>query len=642
MARNVADIRNIAVCGHGSSGKTTLVDQLLVKTGAVNGHPSVDAGTSICDFDEEEKHHKHSIEATVVHFDHDGKHFNVIDTPGYPDLIGADDRRAAGGRHGPDRDRRPRRHQGQHPPRLAGSGRRRPGPHPLHHQARHRQHRLPAARSTRSRKCSAPAVRCSTCRSATGTNSRASSARSTSAQRHRRCADRSGRASARRCSSRSSKPTKQSWRSTSRARCPRKEELDRLTVQAVAAGTLTPIVCVSTKTGVGIDELLDVLAQCRAAAVGGRAQGQQGRRRRHAQARPGRPAGGPGVQDPDRSVRAAAEFHPRLLRHAQEGQHVDSPGPSQGHQDRPAARRCRPTRPTNVDEAGPGRHRGGGQVRRAAHRHVAGRGGTAADRSSRRRWSAWPSRPRPAATKPSSPARCTKSPKKTARPPEHDAGDQGNGAHRHERAASDAAPRAAQAPRQGRGRDQGAEDSLPRNDPGQRRGKLPAQEADRAAPASSAKSTSACIPFPKAPSPRNSPPRTVSRSSRSTHYHEKNNFLWVDTVVGGTIPGNFMPAIEKGFLERINRRRDRRLSGAERLRRGPLRQRPPGRLERNGVQDRRPARRSPRCSKKRGRACWSRWSSSRSPCPSTTWATFPATSRAAAVRWSAWTRPAAA
>ena len=88
MARNVEDIRNIAVCGHGSSGKTTLIDHLLVKTGAASGQPSVDAGTSICDFDEEEKHHKHSVESTVVHFDHGGKRFNLIDTPGYPDLIG--------------------------------------------------------------------------------------------------------------------------------------------------------------------------------------------------------------------------------------------------------------------------------------------------------------------------------------------------------------------------------------------------------------------------------------------------------------------------------------------------------------------------------------------------------------------------
>ncbi|MGI9427930.1 MAG: elongation factor G [Bythopirellula sp.] len=88
MTRNVADIRNIAVCGHGGSGKTTLVDQLLVASGAVTSKPSVDAGTSICDFDEEEKHHKHSIEAAVTHLDHAGKHMNIIDTPGYPDLVG--------------------------------------------------------------------------------------------------------------------------------------------------------------------------------------------------------------------------------------------------------------------------------------------------------------------------------------------------------------------------------------------------------------------------------------------------------------------------------------------------------------------------------------------------------------------------
>ncbi len=88
MARNVADIRNIAFCGHGHAGKTTLVDQLLAATGAVKGSPSVDAGTSICDFDEEEKNHKYSIEASVVHLDHAGKHFNLIDAPGYPDLVG--------------------------------------------------------------------------------------------------------------------------------------------------------------------------------------------------------------------------------------------------------------------------------------------------------------------------------------------------------------------------------------------------------------------------------------------------------------------------------------------------------------------------------------------------------------------------
>ena len=85
---NVQDIRNVAVCGHGSSGKTTLVDKLLVKTGAVNANPSVDDGTSICDFDPEEKQHKYTIEASITHLSHGGKEFNLIDTPGYPDFVG--------------------------------------------------------------------------------------------------------------------------------------------------------------------------------------------------------------------------------------------------------------------------------------------------------------------------------------------------------------------------------------------------------------------------------------------------------------------------------------------------------------------------------------------------------------------------
>ncbi len=94
----VNDIRNVAICGHGSSGKTTLVDRMLVKTGTVNANPSVDEGTSICDFDAEEKEHKYTIEASVVHFDHAGKQFNVIDTPGYPDFIG----QTIGALHGVD------------------------------------------------------------------------------------------------------------------------------------------------------------------------------------------------------------------------------------------------------------------------------------------------------------------------------------------------------------------------------------------------------------------------------------------------------------------------------------------------------------------------------------------------------------
>lgn len=86
--RKAADIRNLAICGHGSTGKTTLVDHLLEKTGEVKSAGSVDDGTSVCDFDDVEKTHKYTVESTVAHFDHGGLRFNIIDTPGYPDFIG--------------------------------------------------------------------------------------------------------------------------------------------------------------------------------------------------------------------------------------------------------------------------------------------------------------------------------------------------------------------------------------------------------------------------------------------------------------------------------------------------------------------------------------------------------------------------
>ncbi|MDO5308015.1 MAG: elongation factor G [Planctomycetia bacterium] len=82
------NIRNIVLCGHGGSGKTTLADAFLNLTGAVKRPASVDDGTSICDFDEEEKSHKYTIETSCINFDWRGKHFDLFDSPGYPDFIG--------------------------------------------------------------------------------------------------------------------------------------------------------------------------------------------------------------------------------------------------------------------------------------------------------------------------------------------------------------------------------------------------------------------------------------------------------------------------------------------------------------------------------------------------------------------------
>jgi elongation factor G len=84
----VADYRNVAFGGHGAAGKTALLDKILSLTGTITRPANVDDGTSNCDFDEEEKAHRHSVEAHVVHFNHDGKRFYAIDTPGYPDFVG--------------------------------------------------------------------------------------------------------------------------------------------------------------------------------------------------------------------------------------------------------------------------------------------------------------------------------------------------------------------------------------------------------------------------------------------------------------------------------------------------------------------------------------------------------------------------
>ncbi len=82
------DIRNVALVGHASSGKTTLAEALLGHAGAINAPGSVDRGTTISDFDPLEQSHQHSLRSALVNFEYDGRHINIIDTPGYPDFLG--------------------------------------------------------------------------------------------------------------------------------------------------------------------------------------------------------------------------------------------------------------------------------------------------------------------------------------------------------------------------------------------------------------------------------------------------------------------------------------------------------------------------------------------------------------------------
>jgi elongation factor G len=83
-----ADIRNVLLVGHGGCGKTTIADALLFESKAVGRKGSVADGSSFSDFEKEEKEHKHSIYSSVLHLDHLGKRINLIDAPGSPDLIG--------------------------------------------------------------------------------------------------------------------------------------------------------------------------------------------------------------------------------------------------------------------------------------------------------------------------------------------------------------------------------------------------------------------------------------------------------------------------------------------------------------------------------------------------------------------------
>ncbi len=81
-------IRNIALVGHAGSGKTTLVEGLLSAAGVIGAPGSVERGTTVSDFDPQEKSLQHSLDCTVVTLEHGGIHVNLLDTPGYPEFVG--------------------------------------------------------------------------------------------------------------------------------------------------------------------------------------------------------------------------------------------------------------------------------------------------------------------------------------------------------------------------------------------------------------------------------------------------------------------------------------------------------------------------------------------------------------------------
>src|SRR5947209_18508729 len=82
-----ADLRNFAIVGHASSGKTLLAEAMLACSGVIGRMGSIAAGSTVSDYHVSEKARKISVSASLLHTEWTGKKFNVIDTPGYLDFI---------------------------------------------------------------------------------------------------------------------------------------------------------------------------------------------------------------------------------------------------------------------------------------------------------------------------------------------------------------------------------------------------------------------------------------------------------------------------------------------------------------------------------------------------------------------------
>ncbi|MFO1263183.1 MAG: elongation factor G [Rhodoferax sp.] len=81
-------IRAVALVGHGAAGKTTLAESLLAAAGAITSRGTVEKGNTACDFDPLEKEVGHSLQSAIVSMQWGGVTLHLIDTPGYPDFAG--------------------------------------------------------------------------------------------------------------------------------------------------------------------------------------------------------------------------------------------------------------------------------------------------------------------------------------------------------------------------------------------------------------------------------------------------------------------------------------------------------------------------------------------------------------------------
>jgi elongation factor G len=82
-----ADIRNLAIVGHASSGKTMLSEAMLASAGVINRMGTIAAGSTVSDYHDSEQQRQISVSTTLMHMDWLGKKLNVLDSPGYADFI---------------------------------------------------------------------------------------------------------------------------------------------------------------------------------------------------------------------------------------------------------------------------------------------------------------------------------------------------------------------------------------------------------------------------------------------------------------------------------------------------------------------------------------------------------------------------
>ncbi len=87
-AHPVSELRNVVLVGHGSVGKTSLADLMLYEAGEKKKIGSPDDGTSNLDVDDDEKDRHHSVTSHICHFEHNNVRVNLLDAPGMPDFIG--------------------------------------------------------------------------------------------------------------------------------------------------------------------------------------------------------------------------------------------------------------------------------------------------------------------------------------------------------------------------------------------------------------------------------------------------------------------------------------------------------------------------------------------------------------------------